>query len=89
MFRNALLSVTAAAGLTVPAAIAGPGVVVYPTYAPAVAPIAPGCRHYTVMYRTCVREPWRAYRVYEAGYRADRAAAHLRHRGFEVMVSVG
>jgi hypothetical protein len=87
MIRNALLSVAAAAGLAVPVATAAPGAVYYP--APVVVgPIAPICRHYTVMYRTCGREPWRAYRVYEAGYRAERAADHLRHRGFEVMLSV-
>ena len=54
-----------------------------------VAPVVPVCRHYTVMYRTCGREPWRAYRVYEACSRADRVAHYLRHHGFEVMVAVG
>ena len=67
------------------AATAGPPVVVYPAY-PAVAPV---CRHYRVMYRSCGREPWRSYSVYESSYRAEHAAHHLRHRGFEVIVSVG
>jgi hypothetical protein len=85
MVRNALLSTLAAIGFAVPAATAGPPVVVYPAY-PVVAPV---CRHYTVMYRTCGREPWRSYRVYESSYRADHAAHHLRHSGLEVFVSVG
>jgi hypothetical protein len=84
MIRKAVLSVAAIAGLVVPAATAAPSVI-FPT--PVV--VAPIRRHYTVMYRTCGREPWRTYRVYEAGYRADRAAYFLSHRGFEVMVSVG
>ncbi|HEX4589066.1 MAG TPA: hypothetical protein VH120_03995 [Gemmataceae bacterium] len=85
MVRNALFSTVAAIGLAVPAATAGPAVVVYPAY-PVVAPV---CRHYTVMYRTCGREPWRSYRVYESRHGADHAAQHLQHRGFEVIVSVG
>jgi hypothetical protein len=91
MVRTALLSALTAAGLAVPAvtANAAPAVIVYPSgtavyYAP-----APACRSWTVLYRSCSREPWRAYRSYESGHNAERAAHHLRHRGFEVLVSVG
>jgi hypothetical protein len=93
MVRTALFSAVAAVGLALPAtATATPPVVYYsapaPVYCPPLPP-PPVCQSYTVVYRTCGREPWRTYRVYETRYRADRAAHLLRHRGFEVFVSVG
>jgi hypothetical protein len=89
MVRTALLSALTAAGLALPAANAAPPVFVYPTGPVVYYPPAPVCHSWNVMYRTCNREPWRSYRSYESAHNADRAAHHLRHRGFEVFVSGG
>jgi hypothetical protein len=90
MFRTALLSAVTAAGFILPVATANaaPPVFVYPSGPGVYYPPAPVCRSWTVLYRGCNREPWRAYRSYSSAYGADRAAHHLRHHGFEVFVSV-
>jgi hypothetical protein len=101
MVRTALLSTVAAAGLVLPAAKAEahPPVVfapqvVTPVYYPQVVTTptyyaqSPVCHSWTVLYRTCGREPWRAYRTFEDAGRAERVAHRLRHGGYEVNVSV-
>ena len=42
--------------------------------------------NYRVLYRTCDHERWRTYGSYDSHYRAERAANHLRDRGYEVQV---
>jgi hypothetical protein len=91
MYRSALFSALAAAGLAIPAttANAAPPVVLYPSVAPVYCPLAPICQRWTVLYRTCNWEPWRTYNTYTKQYGADRAVNYLRLRGFQVFVSVG
>jgi hypothetical protein len=88
MFRTAIRTSLVAAGLALPAAANAAPPVVYDPAAPVYYTPAPVCQHWTVLYRTCGREPWRAYRSYETGYHAERAAHFLRHRGFEATVAV-
>jgi hypothetical protein len=94
MVRTALFAGLAAAGLSLTAATADAHPpVVYPQintgyYRPGSVVVTPAlvCHDYCVLYRTCSHEPWQCYGTYETSYRAERAAHHLRHRGFEVFV---
>ena len=56
------------------------------TYYP---PPVPVCRTWTVLYRTCDREPWRAYASYRSDDAARHAAHYLRHTGYHSRVVTG
>ncbi len=103
MFRTALYSTLGALGVTGFAATAEahhpghrPVAVIQPvpivTPAPVVAQYYPApvpvCHSWTVLYRSCDFEPWRAYARYDSIDAARHAARYLRHTGWHVRVAV-
>ena len=80
--RRALAEAGVMRSLSMPQEAAGPTVTAsYP------APV-PVCHSWTVLFRSCDREPWRAYARYDSIEAARHAARYLRHTGLHVRVAV-
>jgi hypothetical protein len=86
MFRAALFGLTAAVGLTLPAASSAADRHVYPEHRHHHPPVH-AC--WTVLARGCDREPWRDYGNFRDEHLARSRARELRHHGFEAIVVRG